>query len=93
MRYHVATFRFAGRNEEAATKIGGKKPFDIAAARKMLRGGASLEEIGVAQGLSKFTVRYKLKRAGLGYLLNDRERRSEQCAKAGEASAAKTRSA
>lgn len=89
MRYHIAAYRFVGRDEPAQTRIGGRKEFDVGAARKMLRSGSTVADIATAQGLSRATVYYRLKTLGLGYLISDRQHRSEQCAKGGLATAAK----
>lgn len=89
MRYHLIVHRFASRSEPAATRIGGRKEFDVAAARKMIREGKTLADIGQAQGLNPMTVHYRLKNLGLSYLLQDRQRKSERCARGGKAAVAK----
>lgn len=88
MRQHIAAYRFAGRDEPASTRIGGRKPFDVAAARKMIREGKTLADIGEAQGLNPLTVHYRLKKLGLCYLLQDRQRKSEKASRGGKAAAA-----
>lgn len=86
MRIHIAAHRFVSRPAPASTRIGGRKEFDVGVARRMLREGATLEDIAAAQGLSRDTVYVRLRRLGLGYLISDRQRRSEQCSRAGKTS-------
>ena len=73
MRHHLIIHRFVASGP-AQTRVPTRAAFDVAMARKMLRDGATLEECGKAQGLSKQTVRNRLKALGLSYLINDRAR-------------------
>ncbi len=75
MRQHLIPHRFVGFAKDGQTQIRERKPFDVAAARKMLRDGATIEAIGEAQGVSGQCVRNRLRALGLGYLISDRVRR------------------
>lgn len=71
MRTHIIFHRLVTRDAPAQTRISSRKEFDVAAARKMLREGATLEAIGAAQGLGGQCVRNRLRALGLGYLISD----------------------
>ncbi len=71
MRNHVVVHRFVSFARDGQTQVRKRKEFDVAAARKMLREGATLEAIGEAQGLTGQTVRNRLRRLGLGFLITD----------------------
>lgn len=77
MRTHVIFHRLVTRDAPAQTRISSRKEFDVAAARKMLREGATLEAIGAAQGLGGQCVRNRLRALGLGYLISDKVRRGQ----------------
>ena len=74
MRQHVIYHRFVTRAEEASSRIATRKEFDVALARKMLREGATLDEIGRVHCLTGAAVHGRLKKLGLGYLVSDRVR-------------------
>jgi len=74
MRHHIIVHRFVTRSEEASTRIVTRKDFDVGLARKMLREGATLEQIGRAHGMTGAAIHGRLKKLGLGYLVSDRVR-------------------
>jgi len=74
MQTHIVFHRFVARDEEASSRIATRKDFDVGLARKMLRDGATLDDIGRAQSLTGAAVHCRLKKLGLGYLVSDRVR-------------------
>jgi len=74
MQTHRIFHRFVNSGD-AATKITARESrFDVVVARKMLRQGATLKEIGAAMGVTGACVHKNLRKLGLGYLCSDRER-------------------
>lgn len=74
MQTHRIVHRFVSEGP-AATKITARESrFDVVVARKMLRQGATLKEIGAAMGVTGACVHQNLRKLGLGYLCSDRER-------------------
>lgn len=74
MQTHRIVHRFVTEGP-AATKITARESrFDVVVARKMLRQGATLKEIGAAMGVTGACVHKNLRKLGLGYLCSDRER-------------------
>lgn len=74
MQTHRIVHRFVTEGP-AATKITARESrFDVVVARKMLRQGATLKEIGAAMGITGACVHKNLRKLGLGYLCSDRER-------------------
>lgn len=74
MQTHRIFHRFVNSGD-AATKITARESrFDVVVARKMLRHGATLKEIGAAMGVTGACVHKNLRKLGLGYLCSDRER-------------------
>lgn len=74
MQTHRIFHRFVNSGG-AATKITARESrFDVVVARKMLRQGATLKEIGAAMGITGTCVHKNLRKLGLGYLCSDRER-------------------
>lgn len=71
MRTHLFITRLVAGDAPAQGRIRTRKEFDVAAARKMLREGATIEAIGEAQGLSWSCVRNRLRSLGLSYLISD----------------------
>lgn len=71
MQYHKIAHRFVSFAKAGGTQIRQTKAFDVAAARKMLRQGATLEAIGEAQGMTAQTVRKRLHALGLSFLIAD----------------------
>lgn len=74
MRNHLIIHRFVDKAEQAATRIQFRKEFDVALARKMLRDGATLAEVAAAMNRHPGSVRKRLVKLGLGYLISDRVR-------------------
>lgn len=74
MQTHRIVHRFVSEGP-AATKITARASrFDVVVARKMLKQGATLKEIGAAMGVTGACVHKNLRKLGLGYLCSDRER-------------------
>ena len=74
MQTHRIFHRFVNSGD-AATKITARESrFDVVVARKMLKQGATLKEIGAAMGVTGACVHKNLRKLGLGYLCSDRER-------------------
>ena len=71
MRHHLIIHRFVSDDEAASTRIQFRKEFDVALARRMLREGNTLSQIGEAMDRHPASVRARLKKLGLGYLISD----------------------
>lgn len=88
MQTHRIVHRFVTEGP-AATKITARESrFDVVVARKMLRQGATLKEIGAAMGVTGACVHKNLRKLGLGYLCSDRERVRSMHVKGGHKAAA-----
>jgi transposase-like protein len=74
MRHHLVIHRFVSGDEPASTRIQFRKEFDVALARKMLRDGKTLADVASALDRHPASVRQRLIKLGLGYLISDRVR-------------------
>lgn len=71
MQNHRFHHRIVVLDKSAQGRIQFRKEFDVALARKTLREGATLSEVGAAMDRCPASVRARLGKLGLGYLVSD----------------------